>query len=62
MASVHFCRTWGEDDSLSVTLEVEDSFPDAVAELEAVSQRMFTKALVTVMAAESAPDADEAGE
>jgi hypothetical protein len=45
MAEAMIQRSWPDGETLTVSVEVEESFPDAVAECEASARRLYAEAL-----------------
>jgi hypothetical protein len=58
MAKVTIRRTWPEGEALSVSIEVDESFPDVVAEARQAALRTFEGAMEVELAAAEAVDED----
>jgi hypothetical protein len=60
MAEAMIQRCWPDGETLTVSIEVTESFPDAVAEAEASCERLYAKALDVTLASD--PSETDAGE
>ena len=59
MAAVTITYRWADDDALSVTVEVDESYPDAIDEARAGAVRAYREAIGASVEALAALDADK---
>lgn len=60
MAEAMISRSWPDGETLTVSMECAESFPDAIAEVEAAARRLYASTLdVTLTTGVIDEDADE---
>jgi hypothetical protein len=60
MAEAMISRAWPDGETLTVSVEVDGQFPDAVAEVEAAARRLYAEALGITLTTGVDDTADEA--
>ena len=50
MAEAMISRSWPDGDVLTVSIEADESFPDAISEVEATCARLYANALGVTLA------------